>query len=434
MISLDLIRKYNRPGPRYTSYPTAPHFRDDIDRDELLARVRADGAGDVSLYFHLPFCESLCWFCGCTTVITRSHRLERPYLDSLRRELDLKQNLFDHSRPVTQMHFGGGTPTFFTPSELEHLGTMIRSRFEFAPDAEIAVEIDPRGLTRDHVQVLRAIGFNRASVGIQDHNADVQKAINRIQPHEMTLETIRWLREEGFGSVGVDLIYGLPLQTLSSFKKTLDEVIGLSPDRFAIFNYAHVPWLKPGQKIMKEKDLPSPETKLELLKLSIDRLTSKGYAAIGMDHWARPNDELAVAARNGTLRRNFQGYSTRGGSDIHAYGMSAISQTDRAYWQNEKDLSKWESALVSGTLPIARGYLLTEDDLEHRATIMELMSRFRTRIDDRGPLREFEEDGLVEFSGDEVVVTETGRFFVRNIAMVFDAYLKDGAARYSRTV
>jgi oxygen-independent coproporphyrinogen-3 oxidase len=418
-------------------------------RDAL--RPGNDAAGDLSLYFHLPFCQSLCWFCGCTTVITLNQGKSATYVDYLKREVAQTSRLIDPARRVVQMHLGGGTPTFLRPDELRALGDLIRTHFTVAPDVEAASEIDPRRLERDHLKALREAGFNRISMGVQDNDAKVQKAVHRIQPLELTRQVVEWSRAEGFVSINLDLIYGLPYQTPGSFERTLDEILALRPDRLAVFNYAHVPWIKPAQKILKDDILPSPATKLELLKLTIEKLTASGYVYIGMDHFARADDELAVAQRQKTLQRNFQGYSTRGGTDIYAFGMSAISQTDGLYWQNLKDLPAYYAALDAGQTPLARGYFLTDDDRIRRPTIMRLMCDLGLDYEamsrllgvqfedyfahELQGLGELETDGLVRRHPGRLEVTDMGRLFVRNIAMRFDPYLAGGTAgRYSKTV
>jgi oxygen-independent coproporphyrinogen-3 oxidase len=452
-VDLELIKKYNVPGPRYTSYPPATHFTDEISQEALLNQIRANNESerDLSLYFHLPFCQSLCWYCGCTTVITTDQSKSGDYIQYLEREMDLVKRLLNPKRKAIQLHFGGGTPTFSLPDEIRRLGDMIRSRFTFAPDIEAGVEVDPRRLTREHVVALREVGFNRASMGVQDNDPVVQKAVHRIQPFEMTREVVGWLRETGFQSVNIDLIYGLPFQTPVSFAKTLDEILSLKPDRFAVFNYAHVPWIKPAQKILKVESLPTPETKLELLKLTIEKLTSEGYVYIGMDHFARAEDELAVAQRQKTLQRNFQGYSTRGGSDIYAFGMSSISQAEGFYWQNHKELPEYYGAINAGKVPVHRGYLMTEEDKLRRTTIMRLMcdlgldypamsklmgidfkEHFAAEIDS---LDDLEADGLLLKTPDGLHVTDLGRLLVRNIAIRFDAYANTRKEnRFSKTI
>lgn len=453
-VNLDLVKKYNVPGPRYTSYPPATKFTEMPDWPRLLEKIAANnqtGRG-LSLYFHIPFCETLCWFCGCTTVITTNHGQAGPYLDRLEKEMARMAALIDPKREVVQLHWGGGSPTFLRPDEIRRLGEMIHKHFRFSPDVEAGVEVDPRRLTRDHIVALREIGFNRTSLGVQDFEPKVQESIHRVQPREMTQRVMDWARELGFGSVNFDLIYGLPHQTVDSFGRTLDAVLGMEPDRLAVFSYAHVPWIKPAQKILEQKVLPPPEVKLELLKMVIERLTEDGhYIYIGMDHFARPGDELVEAQRNKTLQRNFQGYSTRGNADIFAFGMSAISQIPDAYWQNEKELPAYYAALDGDRPPCARGYLLTDADKIRRETIMRVMCDLsldyaamsqRLGIDfaawfanELAALAPFEADGLVRCSSRGLDVTDTGRLFIRNIAMCFDNTLApSGERRHSRTV
>ena len=453
-VDLDLIRKYNVPGPRYTSYPPATHFTDEVDKDALMESIRKNNETqrDLSLYYHLPFCESLCWFCGCTTVITKDHSRSENYLNHIDREMDLMREHLNPDRKVVQVHLGGGTPTFLQPDELRRLGNHIRERFQFGERVEAGAEIDPRRITRDTIQALKDAGFNRASMGVQDHNPEVQKAIHRIQPYEMTKQAIDWLRECDFESLNVDLIYGLPYQTVDSFEKTLEDTLKLQPDRLAVFSYAHVPWIKPAQKILQERmELPSPEVKLELLKLTIEKLTSEGYVYIGMDHFAKEDDELTVAQRTKTLQRNFQGYSTQEGVDIYAFGMSSISQSQDAYWQNLKELPDYCASVDEGKLPIQRGYILTEEDHLRRRTIMRLMCDleldyanmsellgldFRsTYAQELDSLKNMEEDGLIHKSATGLTVTELGRLLIRNIAMRFDGYQNERKeGRFSKTI
>ena len=453
-VDLNLVQKYDVAGPRYTSYPPATKFTDTLTWPGLAERILENNRSerDLSLYFHIPFCETLCWFCGCTTVITPDHAKGQVYLDYLEKEMAQMSTLISPRRKVVQLHWGGGSPTFLSPDEIRRLGELIHGHFTFSDDLEAGVEIDPRRLTRQHVAALREAGFNRASFGVQDFNLEVQEAVHRIQPRELTEQVLGWARELGFGSVNFDLIYGLPHQTVESFNRTLDSVLSLQPDRLAVFSYAHVPWVKPAQKILEQKNLPSPETKLQLLKTVIERLTENNrYIYIGMDHFARPGDELAVAQRSKKLQRNFQGYSTRAGADIYSFGMSAISQIPDAYWQNEKDLLKYYAALDAGRAPLARGYLLSEEDKIRRDTIMRVMcdlsldyaemsqrlglsftSHFEREIES---LANFETDGLVRRSSTGLEVTETGRLFIRNIAMCFDNTLAPASERkHSRTI
>ncbi len=453
-VNLDLVKKYNVAGPRYTSYPPATKFTDAFAWPELAEKISANNRTerDLSLYFHLPFCETLCWFCGCTTVITTDHKQGMPYLDYLEKEVAQMAALVNPKRKVTQLHWGGGSPTFLMPDEIRRLGAIIRKHFKFSDDIEAGVEVDPRRLTRDHIVALREIGFNRASLGVQDFEPKVQQAIHRIQPREMTQQVLDWARELGFGSVNFDLIYGLPFQTAESFSQTLDTVLAMQPDRLAVFSYAHVPWVKPAQKILEQKILPSPEVKLELLKMVIERLTENNrYVYIGMDHFARPDDELTVAQRNKSLQRNFQGYSTRGNADIYSFGMSAISQIPDAYWQNEKELPGYYAALDAKKIPLTRGYALTGEDKIRRDTIMRVMcdlsldyatmsqrlginfaAHFESEIES---LSSFEADGLLRRSTEGLQVTDTGRLFIRNIAMCFDNTLAPSSEqKHSRTI
>jgi oxygen-independent coproporphyrinogen III oxidase len=452
--ALELVRKYNIPGPRYTSYPTAPQFSDAIDRYALLTEIRRDNADattPLSLYFHLPFCETLCWYCGCNTVITRRRASAGEYVDLLIKEIEMTAPLIDRARPVTQLHFGGGTPTFLPPAEIDRLAAAIHAHFTFSPDAEISVEIDPRRLTKGHVEAFRRLGCNRASLGVQDTNPEVQVAIHRWQPFALTKQAVDWLREAGYQSVSIDLIYGLPLQTPESFAKTVEEIIGLNPDRLAVFSYAHVPWIKPAQKIFDQRQqLPTTEAKLTMLMAATHKLVAAGYATIGMDHFARPDDELAVAFREGTLHRNFQGYTTRAGASLYGFGMSSISQTDGSFRQNHKELPDYEAALREGRLPIERGYLLTDDDRRRRTIITDIMcargldyaalskklghdfaTHYATEL---ATLDDLAADGLLERTPERVTITPLGQLFLRIIAMRFDAHLEKKRTGFSKVV
>lgn len=454
-VDLALVQKYNVPGPRYTSYPPATFFTDQVGwpalEEELVLNNQTER--DLSLYFHIPFCYSLCWYCGCHTVITTQQSQSTLYLDYLKKELGRMAKVLNPKRKVVQMHLGGGSPTFMTADEIRTLGELIHSHFTVAAGAEAGVEIDPRRLTPEHVTALREAGFNRASVGIQDFDPQVQKAVHRIQPREMTEEVIQWIRAGGFQSLNIDLIYGLPYQTVASFDRTLDQVLELAPDRFAVFSYAHVPWVKPAQKILETTSaLPTAEVKLQLLKLITEKLTGAGqYVYIGMDHFARTTDELVRAQRNKSLQRNFQGYSTHGEADIYSFGISAISQTPNAYWQNIKELPAYYEALDAGKSPAARGCLLTADDKLRRVTIMRLMCdlgldyAYMSRLlgidfpkyfaRELGSLEDLATDGLISQTEAGLEVTQTGRLFIRNIAMRFDARLpQQTERRYSRTI
>ncbi len=455
ILDLDLIRKYSVPGPRYTSYPPATKFTADLPAlrlDEAIAADNAPGAGPISLYFHLPFCETLCWYCGCNTVITRRRASAGEYLDDLAREIRLTAARVDRTRPVSQIHFGGGTPTFFPPAELRRLGALIRESFpNLAPDYEFGVEIDPRRLTRDHVEALREIGANRASLGIQDTDPRVQLAIHRVQPMAANRQAFAWLREAGFDSINVDLIYGLPMQTAATFAKTIADVLELGPDRLSVFSYAHVPWIKPAQRIFDDRaQLPGPEAKLEMSALAHERLTAAGYVDIGLDHFARPTDSLALAQRAGTLHRNFQGYSTQADASLYGFGISSISSTPDSYRQSFKTLEEWRAALDRGELPVERGLRLTADDRRRRTLIMRLMCDRRLDfarlsaelgLDVRheyaaelAGLADLAADGLVTVDDDGVVVTPVGVPLLRVIAMRFDATFVPGKTEHSRTI
>ena len=447
---LQLIQKYNRPGPRYTSYPSANHFREYDDPAPLLQSVQA-GDAPRSLYFHLPFCETLCWFCGCHTITTLDRNKATDYLDLLEQELTLFAQQLKPNRKAVQLHFGGGTPNFFGPEQIDRLAAMIERYFTFSDDAEKSVELDPRRLSAEHIEAFARMGVTRASFGVQDCDPDVQKAIHRIQPQAMNVEAMHTLRANGFESVNLDLIYGLPLQTVESFSRTINQVLELQPDRFAIFNYAHVPWMAPAQKLLERHGLPSAETKLELLKLCIERLTEAGYVYIGMDHFALPDDELVQAQREHSLQRNFQGYSTRAGVEICGFGISSISQSADGFRQNIKDLPRYQAALEAGKLPVVKGYEQTDEDKLRSDVIMRLMCDLaldfgamseKWQIDFRehfaeaiGQLAEPAADGLIVWTDQGFAVTERGRLFVRNLAMCFDAYLDPNTTgRYSKTV
>jgi oxygen-independent coproporphyrinogen-3 oxidase len=425
-------------------------FTPTADKDALLGEVR-QGEGPLSLYFHLPFCESQCWFCACSSIISTERSVVEPYLDALEKEMDLYLPLLKPGRLVEQLHFGGGSPDFLTPAQLDRLCKAIRARFQFAPGAELSAELEPRVLSEAHLDVLRAHGFNRASIGVQDADPAVQKAVHRIQPAARNEEVLRWLRARGFASVNVDLIYGLPLQTPESYARTLDHVIALDPERFAIFNYAHVPWMKPAQKnLLLAGPLPSGEEKIRLLILAIERLMGAGYTFIGLDHFAKPADELSLAHQSGTLQRNFQGYSTKAGAEMLAFGVTSISQTARSYRQNTHLLDAYYAAIAEGRPPLERGYLLTDEDTLRRRVIMRVMcdvsldyaglgrelgldfaARFAEEI---AGMADLEADGLLQRTPQGIEVTPLGRLLVRVIALRFDRHFKAGEKRHSKSV
>jgi oxygen-independent coproporphyrinogen III oxidase len=457
-LNLDLVRKYSIPGPRYTSYPPATQFTGDLgalDVDGAIADDNVPGPGGarapLSLYFHLPFCETRCWFCGCTTVVTRRREASGEYLVDLAREVQLVGARIDRSRPVAQIHLGGGTPTFLPPDELRRLGALIADTFAVSPETEFSVEIDPRRLTADHVAALAEIGATRASLGVQDTNPRVQIAVHRVQPHEQNRQAVDWLRAAGFGSINVDLIHGLPLQTAESFARTIDDVLALGPDRLSVFSYAHVPWIKPAQRIFEDRDqLPSAEEKLAMFAVAHAKLTAAGYIDIGLDHFARPDDELARAQRAGTLHRNFQGYSTHAEASLYGFGMSAISSTATTYRQNEKTLPAWRAALAAGRLPVERGLRLTPEDVRRRTIVMRIMCDRRLDfaalsksfgfdfaelyVNELASLADLEADGIVRHTAQGFEVTPAGAPLLRVVAMRFDATLTAARQKHSRTI
>ncbi|MEN9468415.1 MAG: hypothetical protein RL630_148 [Verrucomicrobiota bacterium] len=457
-VDLDLLKKYNRPGPRYTSYPTAPHFHEGFGPEEYRQEILSTNVGetprDLSLYFHFPFCKSLCYFCACNVVITKDASRVGHYLGVLKKEIDLVANLVDPRRQVVQMHWGGGTPTYMSPDQIREIFGAIREKFPFAANAEISIEIDPRTISPDHLPALREAGFNRVSFGLQDVNPEVQTTINRVQTDEQNAFVINESRRLGFDSINVDLIYGLPHQTVESYERTLEKIIAWNPDRLAVFNYAHVPWLKKHQKLLPVEAMPDVSDRLRMLKLIIDRLTEAGYAYIGMDHFAKPGDELTKALRERTLHRNFQGYSTRAEADMFAMGVTSISKLSGAYAQNLKSLAAYEAALNEGRLPTAIGLKLSHDDLLRQHVITEIMCNNRILkrdveqkfgitfdsyfADVPEKLNEFALDGLLTLQSDRIEVSEAGRLVIRNIAMAFDAYLKPEGTQekpiYSRTL
>ncbi len=443
-IDLEILKKYNQPGPRYTSYPTAPLFSTDFtarDFTQEIIETNIETASDISLYFHFPFCESLCYFCGCNMMVSRDRTLIREYNEQLKREIETLAPLISDKRRVSQMHWGGGTPSYLTPDEILDVGEFIKSKFNFADDIEASVEIDPRGLTRAHVAAFREIGFNRMSLGVQDFNLQVQETINRIQPEDITRQTIEWARELGFGSINLDLIYGLPFQTLESFHQTVEKVIDISPDRIAVFNYAHVPWLKKHQNIFKIETMPTPDERLVILKQTIEQLVQSGYEYIGLDHFAKPTDELAIAQKNNTLYRNFQGYSTRAGTDVYAFGVSAISQFQDIYAQNLKNLKHYYERIERSEAATNVGYRMTFDDHVRKETIMQLMCHLQ--IDKRAieqkfgidfedyfgadlpKLDSFIADELLENNTERIFIKGAGKLIIRNVAMCFDAHLAE---------
>ncbi|PKY11011.1 oxygen-independent coproporphyrinogen III oxidase [Acidithiobacillus marinus] len=450
----DLIRRYDQAGPRYTSYPTAPHFHSDFGERQLIQALQGSNAQarPLSLYFHIPFCENLCFYCACTKVVTRHHEWGSPYVARLDQEMALYLAHLDASRPVEQLHFGGGTPTFLRQPDLRTLLESIHRHFQLLPDdnGEYGIEIDPRALEPGTLSLLRDFGFNRISIGVQDLDAAVQKAVHREQSLELTAAVIAEARSLGFRSVSLDLIYGLPLQTPERFAATLEAVIALRPDRLSVFNYAHLPERFPAQKRILDGDIPAPENKLRILAESIATLQEAGYVYIGMDHFALPEDELTLAQREGSLYRNFQGYSTHAGSDLLAFGMSAIAMIGSTYSQNIKELDAWGARLDQGHLPVERGIQLSAEDLLRRHVINRLTCDFRLDFnrlqqqygmdfhihfrDCLPALERLEKDGLIQMDSDSLWVTAQGRLLIRHVCMIFDAYLPHKAVHYSRVI
>jgi oxygen-independent coproporphyrinogen III oxidase len=452
----DLIRKYDRFGPRYTSYPTADRFTEAFTAEHLanalLSRQAAGAAQPLSLYVHVPFCDTICYYCACNKVVTKDHGRSAKYIRYLGKEIGLLSARVNPEAPVKQLHWGGGTPTFLSADEMTRLMRVLHDNFTFDHDAELSIEIDPRKVSSANVALLAQLGFNRMSLGVQDFDPEVQKAVNRVQSETETRVVLDAARANGFRSINVDLIYGLPRQTVPGFCKTLDQVIQAAPDRIALYSYAHVPHLFKPQRRISESELPSPDVKLAILDLAIDKLTGAGYVYIGMDHFAKPHDELAVAQREGKLQRNFQGYSTDADCDLLSFGISAIGKVGATYSQNLRTLDDYYDRLDADALPCFRGWQLSADDLLRRDVIQALMCRFTVsfeRVEDAHAiafheyfateleaLKPLAEDGLIQIRSDEIAVTPRGRLLVRSVAMVFDRYLREQRehARYSRVI
>jgi oxygen-independent coproporphyrinogen-3 oxidase len=456
MIDYEKYARYSAPVPRYTSYPTAPEFKDDWSERDFKERIAAsnESAKTLSLYFHLPFCRSACYFCGCNAIYTSKEELKDRYIDYLKREIALVGESLDFRREVRQIHFGGGTPTFFSAAQLEEIIKTIRANFpNIRSDAEFGVEIDPRFFNVDQMEVFKSGGVNRISFGAQDFSPIVQQAVHRVQPYAITQNAVEIARSYGVKSVNIDLIYGLPFQNLSNFEETLRLTLALMPDRVALFNYAHVPWLKKTMRKLDETSLPSAANKLEMMKTAIETFNEAGLESIGMDHFARKDDELNLALKAGKLRRNFQGYSAHGECDLFGFGVTSIGEGGDFYSQNFRDLSRYEAAIDGGVLPILRGVTLNEDDRLRKRVIFSLMGSFALdfaaieeefKIDfeayfapDLKALEPLEADALLTVSDRKIVVAETGRLLIRNIAMNFDAYLKKiniSDRRFSKSV
>lgn len=454
-ISESLVRRFDVSGPRYTSYPTADRF-DYAFKEErfipyLQERAQSDNNPPLSVYFHLPFCRSLCYFCACNKIITQDHGRSAEYIRYVSKEMELLAPHLGKDRRTVQLHLGGGTPTFMSNDELAMLMDETRRHFEFTPDAELGVEIDPRTVNAQTLTFLSSLGFNRCSFGVQDFDPAVQAAVNRIQPVDMVEGVVKAARDSGYESVNADLIYGLPKQTLESFARTVDEIIRISPDRIALYNYAHLPSRFKAQRMVKPEDLPSAETRLQIFLLSTRRLLEAGYIYIGLDHFAKPNDELNLARRDNSLHRNFQGYTTRAECDLVGFGVSAIGKVGRSYSGNVRTVNAYYESLDAGKLPVERGYDLSTDDVLRREVIMILMCSMPLRFSEVGEkyginfeeyfgaelerLRPYEEVGFMETRDGVITVTPKGRLFVRALGMVFDKYLNQPTvSTYSRLI
>lgn len=434
-----LIHRYDHAGPRYTSYPTALEFHNGFDEDDLEEAIIEGSGRPLSLYVHIPFCHTLCWYCGCNKVVTRRLDIVDDYLDTLEQEVITRGAQFK-GRHVVQLHFGGGTPSFLSTDQRQRVLAFLRKAFHFSPEAEISIEVDPRRIAVSLVDELYADGFNRLSIGVQDFNDDVQKAIHREQDEALIFALRERARTLGFRSFSIDLIYGLPLQTADRFEYTLKRTLALAPDRISLFSYAHLPDHFPSQRLIHTEDMPKAEDKLELLQMAIARLTQGGFDFIGMDHFARPDDELAEAQRNGHLHRNFQGYTPSGGADVLGLGVSAISSFHTAYVQNVKDIESYQDTVNTLGHALWRGVTLSADDIMRRDIITTLMCQFRLDIpaieqrygidfcrdmaDDLALMGPLAEDGLVDVSGEAITITPRGRLLVRTVAACFDTYLR----------
>lgn len=446
-----LIAKYDQSGPRYTSYPTAVQFHGGFDAQDYRAVAHAsnDPGKPLSLYFHLPFCDTVCFYCACNKIATKDRSRATDYLLQLYKEIEVQGRLFDRSRRVKQLHWGGGTPTFISHDEMRELMRVTGEYFSLLDDddGEYSIEIDPREATGDTVALLRDIGFNRMSLGVQDLDERVQKAVNRIQSESQTMTVLEAARGEGFRSVSIDLIYGLPLQSVASFQRTLDRIIEVEPDRLSVFNYAHLPERFKPQRRINAVELPAPQEKLEILGMTIERLTEAGYVYIGMDHFARPEDELTLAQKNGTLYRNFQGYSTHADCDLVAMGVTSIGMVGPTYSQNVRSIEEYYQRLSEGLLPVFRGFKLNRDDLIRRDVITRLICHFALDFaglqsvwgirfadyfaEELKRLQDMAEDGLLTLDNTGIRVRPPGRLLIRNVCMVFDAYLDSKQSRNS---
>ncbi|MCF6249831.1 MAG: oxygen-independent coproporphyrinogen III oxidase [Methylococcaceae bacterium] len=451
---LDLINRYDKAGPRYTSYPTALELHEgfaDKEYREHICKSNAAG-GPLSLYFHIPFCDTVCFYCACNKIITKNRKHAEPYLKNLFKEIATQGLLFDKNRVVNQLHWGGGTPTFLSFEQMKGLMDTTRQHFNLRDDdkGEYSIEVDPRETNDQTISQLRQLGFNRISLGLQDFNPEVQKAVNRIQTEEQTFAVLDAARREGFRSTSIDLIYGLPLQTVDTFSETLDKVLAVTPDRFSIFNYAHMPTRFKTQRQINDADIPSPEVKLNILQMMGNKLIEAGYVYIGMDHFAKPDDELAIAQREGKLYRNFQGYSTHSDCDLVGLGITSIGRVGDAYIQNVKTLDDYDGLISQGLLPVSKGVDLDEDDKLRRAVITQLICHFELEFNkielqfdivfanyfasELKNLQIMQADGLLIVTDQGIQVQTAGRLLIRNICMVFDKYLAQKQQQFSKVI
>lgn len=449
---LDLITKYDTPTPRYTSYPPATELVESFTQQDFSDAIALSNQRltPLSLYFHIPFCQTACYFCGCNVVVSGNKNIAKPYIEYLVRDIEQTAQLINPERPVVQIHWGGGTPNYLTTEQIEYLWKHINRNFTVDPNAEISIEINPRYINRDYIFFLRELGFNRISFGLQDFDPQVQAAVNRVQPEEMLLNVMGWIKEAEYESVNVDLIYGLPYQNFNTFKRTIRKTIELDPDRIAVFNFAYVPWVKPVQKNIAQDAMPAPQEKLKILQMTIEELTTNNYLFVGMDHFAKPEDELAIAQRDGTLKRNFQGYTTHAQAELIGFGATSVSMLHEAYAQNHKQLKDYYQALDAGILPTSKGYKLNRDDILRRDVVMSIMSgtkvnkqeiaeKYQIDFDNYfaqeiQKLRLLESDGLLKLSSQYITVTEIGRLLVRNIAVIFDAHQATRQRKLSRAI
>ena len=455
MIDFNKFEKFSKPGPRYTSYPTAPEFHTNFTQENLIHKFQKQNDNTpLSLYIHIPFCRSACYFCGCNVIFTSKEDKKIKYIKYLKKELKILSKYINTKRLVIQMHFGGGTPTFLSPEQFEEVINEIKNTFtNFSKKAEISCEVDPRFFTQEHMKVLKNGGTNRLSFGVQDLNEQVQHTIHRIQPFELTQNVIQIARDANIKSVNIDLIYGLPFQNETTFNQTIKKVLTLKPDRLAVFNYAHVPWMIKTQRKFDEMNLAPPASKLKILKNTISFFTSNGYKMVGMDHFARPNDELFKAINKGELHRNFQGYTTKGGTDLIGIGLTSIGNGQDYYVQNFKDLTTYEQSIDNGQLPVFKGFELSNDDILRKYIIMELMSNFSLnikKVEEKFQikfneyfsyaitlLKEFEDAQLITITNEKIQVSSTGEMLIRNISMPFDSYLHKipkNKRKFSKTI